>query len=81
MIEFYPYGYDERQFCSPGFNLPIGCVMRTPFGQYPEYHTSADNWEFISMKALSDSLDKCALALDVLEANRVYANQIQCGHN
>jgi aminopeptidase-like protein len=75
VVEFYPYGYDERQFCSPGFNLPIGCVMRTPFGQYPEYHTSADNWEFISMKALADSLNKCALALDVLESNRVYANQ------
>ena len=75
MIEFFPYGYDERQFCSPGFNLPIGCVMRTPFGQYPEYHTSADNWEFISMKALSDSFNKCALALEVLEGNRLYANQ------
>jgi aminopeptidase-like protein len=74
-IDFYPYGYDERQFCSPGFNLPIGCVMRTPFGQYPEYHTSADNWEFISMKALSDSFNKCALALNVLEDNRVYVNQ------
>jgi aminopeptidase-like protein len=52
IIDFHPYGYDERQFCSPGFNLAVGSVMRTPFGQYPEYHTSADNLEFISLKSL-----------------------------
>ena len=46
IIEFSPWGYDERQFCSPGFNLPIGCLMRTPNGCFPEYHTSADNLEF-----------------------------------
>jgi aminopeptidase-like protein len=74
-IDFYPYGYDERQFCSPGFNLPVGCVMRTPFGQYPEYHTSADNLEFINLEALSDSLTKCVSALDILESNRAYVNQ------
>ncbi len=44
---FSPYGYDERQYCSPGFNLPAGCMMRTPFGQFPEYHTSADNLKFV----------------------------------
>lgn len=43
VIDFFPYGYDERQYCSPAFNLPVGCLMRTPHGQYPEYHTSADN--------------------------------------
>ncbi|HEY7161898.1 MAG TPA: DUF4910 domain-containing protein, partial [Acidobacteriota bacterium] len=43
ILEFSPYGYDERQFCSPGFNLPVGCLMRTPFAKFPEYHTSADN--------------------------------------
>jgi aminopeptidase-like protein len=74
LIDFYPYGYDERQFCSPGFNLPVGCVMRTPFGQYPEYHTSADNLEFISPEALVDSLGKCASVLDILEANDIYCS-------
>ena len=45
IINFIPYGYDERQFCSPGFNLPVGNLTRVPFGEYPEYHTSADNFE------------------------------------
>ena len=75
IMEFHPYGYDERQFCSPGFNLPVGCVMRTPFGQYPEYHTSADNLQFITLEALFDSVDNCISALTILEANRVYSNQ------
>jgi aminopeptidase-like protein len=75
IIDFHPYGYDERQFCSPGFNLPIGCVMRTPFGQYPDYHTSADNLEFIHPDALSYSFQKCAKVLEILEANEVFVNQ------
>jgi aminopeptidase-like protein len=75
VIDFHPYGYDERQFCSPGFNLSVGCVMRTPFGEYPEYHTSADNLQFISSNALVDSFLKCASAMDILEHNRAYLNQ------
>jgi aminopeptidase-like protein len=75
ILDFSPYGYDERQFCSPGFNLPIGRVSRTPHGQYPEYHTSADNLEFISSEALEDSFQKCVSALSILENNRIYVNQ------
>jgi aminopeptidase-like protein len=75
IIDFHPYGYDERQFCSPGFNLSVGCIMRTPFGQYPEYHTSADNIEFISRQGLSDSFAKCVSALEILESNKAYVNQ------
>ncbi len=75
IVEFSPYGYDERQFCSPGFNIPVGCVMRTPHGQYPEYHTSADNLEFLSMESLTDSIEKCTSVLDILENNRIYLNQ------
>jgi len=73
-IDFHPYGYDERQFCSPGFNLPVGCAMRTPFGEYPEYHTSADNLSFVKTHALSDSFKKCVCALEILDRNGVYLN-------
>jgi aminopeptidase-like protein len=74
IIDFFPYGYDERQFCSPGFNLPIGCAMRTPHGRYPEYHTSADNLEFLNLGSLVDSFHTCLSVLSVLEHNAVYVN-------
>lgn len=72
--DFSPYGYDERQFCSPGFNLPVGCFMRTPHGEFPEYHTSADNLDFVRPAALEDSFRKCAAILQVLDDNRRYLN-------
>lgn len=72
--EFSPYGYDERQYCSPGFNLPVGCFMRTPNGRYPEYHTSADNLEFVKPASLADSYAKCLAVIAVLEGNRTYVN-------
>jgi aminopeptidase-like protein len=72
VIDFFPYGYDERQFCSPGFNLPVGCFMRTPFDCYPEYHTSADNLTFVDPQALADSLATCFHVCSVLEHNRTY---------
>jgi aminopeptidase-like protein len=75
LIDFLPYGYDERQFCSPAFNLPIGCIMRTPYGRYPEYHTSADNLSFVQPRYLADSFAKCVAALQVLENNKRYLNQ------
>ena len=73
--EFSPYGYDERQFCSPGFNLPVGSLTRTPHGEYPEYHTSADNPGFVQPMYLADSLGKYLAVIDVLENNRKYLNQ------
>jgi aminopeptidase-like protein len=76
IIDFFPYGYDERQYCSPGFNLPVGCLMRSQHGQFPEYHTSADNPDFVRPDALADSLEKCRAVIDVLEHNRVYMNQL-----
>ena len=54
MVDFSPWGYDERQFNSPGFDLPVGCLMRTPHGKYPEYHTSGDNMAFIRPASLED---------------------------
>jgi len=75
VIDFSPYGYDERQYCSPGFNLPVGCLMRTPHGEYPEYHTSADNLEFVGTKSLAESLKTCLNIINVLEENKKYINQ------
>ena len=54
--DFCPFGYDERQYCSPGFDLPVGVLTRTPWGRYPEYHTSADDLSFISAEGLAGSL-------------------------
>lgn len=73
--EFTPLGGDERQFCSPGFDLPVGAFSRTPAGEYPEYHSSADNLDFVDARALGESLSVVLGIVDVLEQNRVYVNQ------
>jgi aminopeptidase-like protein len=74
--DFIPYGYDERQYCSPGFDLPVGCFMRTPNGRFPEYHTSADDVDFVHPEALADSLRKCLAVIDILEHDRAYRNTL-----
>ncbi|MCL4553177.1 MAG: DUF4910 domain-containing protein [Candidatus Marsarchaeota archaeon] len=74
IVDFTPYGYDERQYCSPGFNLPVGSLTRTPHGRFPEYHTSADNLDLIRPECLADSLSKYLAVVNVLENNRVYVN-------
>jgi aminopeptidase-like protein len=75
VVDFSPYGYDERQYCSPGFDLPVGCFMRTPHGEYREYHTSADNLGFVTPTALEEALRTCQAIVDVLEGNLAYVNQ------
>ena len=74
VTEFVPYGYDERQYCSPGFDLPVGCFMRSPNGEFPEYHTSADNPDFVTAACLQESLDRLMSILDVLEGDQRYRN-------
>ncbi len=74
VIEFSPYGYDERQFCSPGFDLPVGSLTRTPHGRFPEYHTSADNLDFVKATCLGESLAIFEQVVDVLERNKRYIN-------
>ncbi|GHK02015.1 peptidase M28 [Streptomyces sp. Y2F8-2] len=74
VTEFTPYGYDERQFCSPGFDLGVGSLTRTPYAGYPEYHTSADNLDFVSPEAMADTLAVCREAFAVLDRNRRYLN-------
>ena len=72
--DFSPYGYDERQYCSPGFNLPVGSFRRTPHGEYPEYHTSADNLEFVSAGHLADSLTTLLEVVDLIESDLRFIN-------
>ena len=72
LLEFSPYGYDERQFCSPGFDLPVGCFMRSVWGRFPEYHTSADNLDFVTPAALENSFDICQSVIELLEENHTY---------
>ena len=74
MIDFSPYGYDERQFCSPGFDLPVGRLTRGVHGEYPEYHTSADDLSFLSIEQLDGAVDLLSDLVDALEANRRYRN-------
>jgi aminopeptidase-like protein len=75
IIDFFPYGYDERQYCSPGFNLAVGCLMRSPHDSFPEYHTSADDLNFVKPAYLSQSFFKCVSILNILENNKLYLNQ------
>ncbi|HSR92983.1 MAG TPA: DUF4910 domain-containing protein [Gemmatimonadales bacterium] len=72
--DFVPFGYDERQYCSPGFDLPVGSLTRTPWGRYPEYHTSADDLGFVRSASLAGSLQTYLKVIDVLEGNRRYLN-------
>jgi aminopeptidase-like protein len=72
--EFSPYGYDERQYCSPGFDLGVGSLTRTPYAGYPEYHTSGDNPDFVTPESLVDTLEACQEAVGILERNRTYVN-------
>ncbi len=72
--EFFPSGSDERQFCSPGFDLPIGSLMRTPYWDFPEYHTSLDNLDFVGAEFLGDSFAKYLRVIDILENNARFIN-------
>lgn len=74
ITDFSPYGYDERQFCSPGFNLPVGRLARAPHGEFPEYHTSADNLDFVSAESLTGAVALCGEVFALLESNYAFQN-------
>jgi aminopeptidase-like protein len=74
LVDFSPYGYDERQLCSPGFNLPVGRLTRTPNGEYEQYHSSADDFSIIDRDALAESLRACAALMDVADRETTYVN-------
>jgi aminopeptidase-like protein len=69
VMDFEPYGYDERQFCSPGFDLPVGLLQRSRFATFPEYHTSADNLDFISAANLAASLEAVWRVIEIAETD------------
>ena len=77
--DFFPIGSDERQYCSPGFNLPVGSLMRTRYYNYPEYHTSGDNKDLISFEALAASVEKYLQVVEVLEHNGRYRSLLPYG--
>ena len=74
VVDFFPNGSDERQFCSPGFNMPVGSLMRTAYGKYPEYHSSADDFSVVSEDSLEQAVQVLIKAVEAIEVNRTYIN-------
>jgi aminopeptidase-like protein len=74
ILDFVPWGWDERQFNSPGFDIPVGCLTRSLEGEFPEYHSSADDLDLISADRLEEALEAALETLDVLENDRTYRN-------
>jgi aminopeptidase-like protein len=74
ILDFVPWGWDERQFNSPGFDIPVGCLTRSLEGEFPEYHSSADDLDLISADRLENALQATLEILDVLEHDRTYRN-------
>jgi len=78
-VEFNTIGSDERQYCSPGFNLPVGLIMRTMYGEYDEYHTSLDNKNIISFKAIEETVSTYFDVIRTIDNNHVYMSTVQYG--
>jgi aminopeptidase-like protein len=76
VLDFSPYGYDERQYCSPGFNLPVGLIQRSQFGKVPQYHTSGDDLSFIAPEHLASSYRLIVDTLGIVEDDLVYQNTL-----
>jgi len=74
VMDFFPSGSDECQYCSPGFDLPVGSVMRTMYGKFPGYHSSLDNRDAISFEAIEESIELCFRVCQALEWNQTYVS-------
>ena len=78
LYDFLSRGSDERQYNSPGIDLPIGSLMRSKYGEYPEYHTSGDNMNFVTSEALAESLEMYIKCLKAIEMNKKYKTTVFC---
>ena len=76
VISFSVGGSDERQYCSPGFNLPVGSITRSMYKKYKEYHTSLDNKNFISFKSLQETIEVYYSIIEAIELNAFYKGEI-----
>lgn len=74
VVDFFPYGYDERQYNAPAYKMDVGLFQRSQFATFPEYHTSADNLDFITPEALAESYRVLIAAVAALETDRRYIN-------
>ena len=74
IADFVPWGWDERQFNSPGFDLAIGCLTRSRESEFPQYHSSADDLTVISPERLEGSLHGAFAILDIVENDRAFVN-------
>ncbi len=77
--DFFPMGSDERQYCSPGFNLPMVCLTRTMYGEYPQYHTSLDDKSIMDFDALESYINLILEAVHLVENDRFYINTMPFG--
>lgn len=77
VIDFSVGGSDERQYCSPGFNLPVGSMTRSMYQRYLQYHTSLDDKSFISFEAMEKSIAVYFKFVLAIELNNNYYNKIQ----
>ncbi len=78
-IPFFPDGSDERQWCSPGYNFPMGLIMRRMYGKYPEYHTSADNKDLMCFESMVEMVDTYVEVIQTIDADRTYVSTVQEG--
>ena len=74
VVDFSPYGYDERNFCSTGFDLPVGSLTRSTHEQYAQYHCSADDLDFVKRESLANSYQVSLSIINTLENNKKYIN-------